>query len=324
MDLSEGKLAAWLLAGEPVYSLEQAEERLGISAELISRLWRGLGFANPPRQGAAFTEYDLHSLEQASIGSAAGLLDEDTIVRLARAIGQTMTRLADWQITLVAARLETIMAERPEGTDPFEVGLELAEVVGVPYEEVLAFAWRRHLGSAIERLMAVANLETAADEVLSTVGFADLVSFSELSNQLSDERIGDLVEVFETRAGDAVQSLGGRVVKTLGDSVLFDCADPVVGIDIAAAIVQVIGGDHRLPDVRIGVATGPVLHRFGDVFGPPVNYAARLTSIARRNRIITDEATAAALPAARYETRALTARPIRGFGLREPIAVRRL
>ena len=49
-----------------------------------------------------------------------------------------------------------------------------------------------------------------------------------------------------------------------------------------------IGHDNRLPDVRIGLATGSVVMQLGDVFGPPVNMAARLTGVARRNRVITD------------------------------------
>ena len=84
-----------------------------------------------------------------------------------------------------------------------------------------------------------------------------------------------------------------------------------------------IGQDSRLPDVRIGLATGWVVTRMGDVFGPPVNLAARLTAVARRNRVIVDNATAAALRRDDYDTRRLTARPLRGFGLVEPVAVRR-
>jgi len=63
--------------------------------------------------------------------------------------------------------------------------------------------------------------------------------------------------------------------------------------------------------------------RLGDVFGPPVNMAARLTGVARRNRVITDAVTAGLLPADQFDTRPLPARPVRGFGVVEPVAVRR-
>ena len=75
----------------------------------------------------------------------------------------------------------------------------------------------------------------------ATVGFADLVSFSALTNRLDDDEIGDLVEVFEGRSHDVVSRRGGRVVKTLGDSVLYMAATPAEGVEIAWDIVQ----DHR-------------------------------------------------------------------------------
>jgi adenylate cyclase len=98
---------------------------------------------------------------------------------------------------------------------------------------------------------------------------------------------------------------------------------PAEGVEIAWDIVQVIGGDKRLPDVRVGLVTGSVVLRMGDVYGPAVNLAARLVGVARRNRVITDQHTAERLPSDRYETRTLPARPLRGFGDLEPVAVRR-
>ena len=64
-----------------------------------------------------------------------------------------------------------------------------------------------------------------------------------------------------------------------------------------------------MPDVRVGLASGAVVMRLGDVFGPPVNMAARLTAVARRNRVIIDEATAALLPDDQFETRRLPGPP---------------
>ena len=36
------------------------------------------------------------------------------------------------------------------------------------------------------------------------MGFADMVGFTALSNELDEDRIGDLVEVFESRCADVV------------------------------------------------------------------------------------------------------------------------
>ena len=113
------------------------------------------------------------------------------------------------------------------------------------------------------------------------------------------------------------------MIKTLGDAVLFVNDDPLRAYDTAEGIIAVIGRDNRMPDVRVGLASGSVVMRLGDVFGPPVNLASRLSAVARRNRVIVDQATADLLPPDQFETRRLPARPVRGFGLLEPVAVRR-
>ena len=107
------------------------------------------------------------------------------------------------------------------------------------------------------------------------------------------------------------------VIKSIGDSVLFVNEDPVRALETCVGIIDVVGRDGRLPDVRLGLATGSVVMRLGDVFGRPVNLAARLTTVARRNRIIVDQATAGRLPLGQFSTRALPARPVRGFGVIE-------
>ena len=142
-------------------------------------------------------------------------------------------------------------------------------------------------------------------------------------NELTRERLGDIVEIFESRCADVVAGQRGRIIKSLGDSVLFVSAEPVAAYDIAEGIIRVVGRDPRMPEVRVGLASGDVVMRLGDVFGPPVNLASRLTAVARRNRVIIDQTTADLLPEDQFETRRLPARPVRGFGLVEPLTVRR-
>jgi adenylate cyclase len=204
-----------------------------------------------------------------------------------------------------------------------ERAIDLVRDVGPNFESLLVYAWRRHLAAAVAR---VESIEAANDEeqvAQATVGFADLVAFSALTNDLDEEQIGNLVEVFEARAHDVVARRNGRVVKTLGDSVLYVAGSPADGMEIAWDVIKVIGGDERLPDVHVGVVTGSVVTRMGDVYGPAVNLASRLVGVARRNRVITDRHTAGLLPPDRFETRVLPARPVRGFGDLEPVAVRR-
>ena len=153
-----------------------------------------------------------------------------------------------------------------------------------------------------------------------TVGFADLSRFTSLSNGLDDNSLGALVENFETRCADIVTAHGGRVIKTLGDAVLFVTDNPREGTRTALDLVKQIAMRSELPNVCVGLATGSVVSRLGDVYGPPVNLAARLSHVARSNRVLVDDATADAL-GDEFEKRALPPRPLRGFGNVSPITV---
>lgn len=319
---SREQLEKVILGDQPALTSADVADAAGVTLEEARRLWRALGFPDAGEH-AAFTDADLGALSTLVGAVRSGAIDFDTAVRLTRAVGQTMARLADWQVATLAARVEHLESGSDATGSRIGSALRLAEQVGVPFERLLIYSWRRHLAAAVGRVEALG----AADEDLHTtdvsVGFADLVSFTALSNEMDEDRLGDLVEIFESRCADVVAGKRGRVIKTLGDSVLFVCEDPVQGIEIALSIIEVIGRDKRLPDVRIGMSTGSVVMRMGDVFGPPVNMAARLTAVARRNRVITDHATADLLPGEQFDTRALPPRPVRGFGVVEPVAVRR-
>jgi len=320
-DEAAESVARAILGEEPTFSADDVAARTGVSVEDARRLWRALGF---PEHGSerAFNRSDVEAVSTLVSGVASGLIDFDLAVTLTRAVGQTMARLADWEVAALVPRVEELEAEQDAGTR-LDAARQLLEDFGGPFEELLIYAWRRHLAAAVARVEALNANEEDLNTSQVSVGFADIVSFTALSNDIARERIGDLVEVFESRCSDVVARNSGRVIKSIGDSVLFVNDDPIRAYDTAEGIITVIGRDKRMPDVRVGLASGTVVMRMGDVFGPPVNMAARLTQVARRNRIIIDAATARLLPEEQFETRRLPARPMRGFGILEPVAVRR-
>ncbi|MFZ5849698.1 MAG: adenylate/guanylate cyclase domain-containing protein [Actinomycetota bacterium] len=311
-----------ILGDQPGLTSTDVASAAGVTVEQARRLWRALGFPDAGEQ-AAFNDADLIALSTVIGAVESGAIDFDTAVRMTRALGQTMARLADWQVATLAPRVEELESGAEATGSRIGSALRLAEEVGVPFERLLIYSWRRHLAAAVGRVEALGAADEDLHTTQTTVGFADLVAFTALSNEIDEARLGDMVEVFESRCADVVAGHHGRVIKTLGDSVLFVSEDPVQALEIAFDIVGVIGHDPRLPDVRLGLASGSVITRLGDVFGPPVNLAARLTAVARRNRVIIDHATADRLPPEEYETRPLPARPVRGFGLVEPVAARR-
>jgi adenylate cyclase len=311
-----------ILGQPPVFNAQEVAERTGVPLDEARRLWRALGF---PERGteAAFNDADLEALSTLIGAVRAELIDFDLAMTLTRAVGQTMARLADWEVSTLVARVDELAADPASEDGRTGSALWLIDSFKDSFEDLLIYVWRRHLAAAVARVEALRANEEEVNTIQLTVGFADIVSFTELSNRLEEDRIGDLVELFESRCSDVVASQRGRVIKSIGDSVLFVSDDPVRAYDIAEGIINVVGRDPRMPDVRLGLASGSVVTRLGDVFGPPVNLAARLTAVARRNRIIIDAATARLLPPDDFETRPMPARPVRGFGLVEPVTVRR-
>ncbi len=312
-----------ILGATPDLTSQQVVAGDADAARSAARLWRALGF---PGSGsaAAFTRADRTAFAKLSALVDSGAIDLDTAVKLTRAVGYTMARLADWEVATLTEWVEQVEETDQGSGSRLTTAIEVMQTVRKPFEELMVYVWRRHLAAAVARVEALGAADADLHTQLLTVGFADLVSFTRLTTGIDRDRLADLVEDFETLCADLVAARGGRVIKTLGDSVLFVVDNPSAGVDIALDIVDRIGGDPELPDVHVGLATGSVVMRLGDVFGSPVNLASRLTGIARRNRVICDTETAQALrECGGFVVRPLTERSVRGLGSVRPMSVRR-
>lgn len=313
-------LESLLLGGQPRYTSVEVAAAAGVPLDRARRFWRALGFAGTGN-APAFTDADVEALRRMVALMDDGTLEEDTAVGLARALGHTSARLAEWQVDLVAEQLSGGTGRRDE------LSLDDTRVAATrllpDLEFLLVYAWRRRLAEVVGRVAD--EDDTLVDAAHLTVGFADLVGFTRLARRLGERELAGLVERFEQAAADIVAGAGGRLVKTLGDEVLFVSDTAEAGAEAALALIDTLAGDEAVPELRIGLATGLVVGRMGDVFGTTVNLASRLTSLARPGSVLCDAVTAERLadhPG--IETSALWRRPLRGLGLVEPFALRRV
>lgn len=311
-----------LLRGERRYTRRQMADLSGISLDYAQRIWRALGFAEVPEDEAAFTDGDLAALRRVAEIFRSGLVSEELALRLARAMGQTMARLAEWQIDAVVDSLAS--SDEPLADDALRLALEVAERLAPEFEALLLQVWRRQLAASGSRVLAAGDTALSPTRTRRTVGFVDLVSFTELSRKIGEDELVDLVEGFENISADVVTEFGGRVVKTLGDEVLFVTDDPAGGAEVALRLAERFRLDEEAPDVRVGVAYGTVLLRVGDVFGTTVNLANRLTSFARPGTVLADERIVAELEdLGGYRTVPIRPRSARGLGRVQPYVLRR-
>lgn len=305
-----------LLGGERKYTPLQVAEMVKVPQERARRLWRALGFADNDDDAVVFTEADVEALRLAEGLVEVGLIDEDLQASITRTLGQSIGRLAEWQVGMIRQFLpDPSSMEQPETAS-------LVEGLIPVLEKLQVYVWRRHLAAEAGRTLAVSPDEL--DSRTLVVGFADIVSFTTMSRRMDEAHLGEFIERFESTAAETVTLGGGRVVKTLGDEVLFVADAPNEGADIALELDDRMGVDDELPTLRIGMAHGTVLSRFGDVYGSVVNLASRLTSIAKPGTVAVDREMAAALkdePA--YAVRRLRPRSVRGFKHLEPWSLRR-
>jgi adenylate cyclase len=145
------------------------------------------------------------------------------------------------------------------------------------------------------------------------VGFVDVVGSSALALHMSLGDIGTSMQRFDTHAADTVTARGGRVVKFIGDEVMYQMADPESACETALDIVDAYRDDDVLPGARAGVAFGDVLVRDGDCFGPVVNLAARATKYARPHAVLVTDELARAVTGSGLQFTPLRPRQVKGF-----------
>jgi adenylate cyclase len=142
-----------------------------------------------------------------------------------------------------------------------------------------------------------------------TVGFADLGGFMKAVEGVSDAEIGAALQDAYTQAGDAIVRHGGRILKYLGDAILFRFDDAPGAVraahEIAATGPFRAGADAPEMRFHVALATGDVVSgTFGhsslrgeDMFGHVIHRAA--TTLLREakqrpDHVALDDDTAAA------------------------------
>lgn len=320
------ELQAAILGGPEWYTRNEMAEATRLDQEQVAALWRAMGFPDVG-DARAFTDEDLSALVRVSALIERGLVDVDGVVELARSIGQNTARLAEWQYDFLGRHVLGDLERTDMTPETFAtVKDEVAEVLP-ELERLMDYVWRRQVAAIVAREWV--GFGDEADEQdgpdIATVGFADLVSFTRLSRQLDEAELGGLVETFESRSADLIHAESGRLVKTLGDEVMFLSETPHQAANIAIALHETLAALENVPEIRVGLSTGPVLTRMGDVYGTTVNRASRYTAIARPDSTVIDTATSEALQsgpqADRFLVKALTPRPVRGFGIVRPYSL---
>ncbi len=294
-------------------SAEALAQRTGTPLVEVLDAYRLLGIPlSDPREPALFAKEDrLFEI----LALARATLPEVMVDEILLSIGAALARVAESAVSAFVGSVEDLLEEgsprdRAEAT-------AAATDLGIELGDLLSPLLHHHLWGATQRQREAMRTSADRRESQVTLGFVDLVGFTATTAQMSSGELLEFMQGFHRRAFDIVTGAGGRVVKHIGDEIMFAGADATTGCRVALDLVDGFRDAGSLP--RGGVAHGIVVARHGDYYGPVVNLAARLADVAVPGEVLGDAglADAAAPDSYRFEPAGL--RQLKGFS--DPVRV---
>jgi adenylate cyclase len=288
--------------------------RTGLTVEQILTLSLATGL--PPRSADDPVYTDDSIVTMAAFSTATALFGEEATRRFLRVVGSSLARIAEAAVTLFQVNVEGPL--RAAGGSDLEVARQNMRAIETldDVRAMLQSLFGAHMERAI-RYFRDARPRSSVDTATLAVGFVDLVGFTTLARRMPARELAVVIERFEDAAYDIAAARDGRVVKLIGDEVMFVAHDAAAACDIALTLVERFAGDASVTP-RGGLAVGDLLLRGGDYYGPIVNLAARAADLAVPGELlVTTEVAAAAGPSFRFEPAGK--RMLKGF--EEPVAL---
>ncbi|GAC1518074.1 MAG: adenylate cyclase [Acidimicrobiales bacterium] len=262
-------------------SASQVAARTHVEPERVEAVWRALGFAVDDRDSPMFGRREVHAMR--ILRALTAVFTEDDLLEATSVVGRSMSHVAVGVVELFRRRISDPFLAAGEGDLDVMLRLAAVEELLVPAVlPLLEVAFRRHLEATVRGEVATQMEQLAgtdrAQRVLA-VAFADIVGFTSASESLSALEVATMAAGLLRSAEGAVSAHGGRIIKSIGDAVMYTTPDPL-SCAMAAAGIAEGARVRRLPPVRVGVAFGPVLPAYADLFGRTVNVASRLCGAA--------------------------------------------
>ena len=309
-----GLAADLVLARDEALTAADVAERMGVPVDDVVGVWRSLGVGVPDASARIFTEADA-VLTERILAFHHLVANGDELLRV---VGSGIGRIADAAIAAYIQTVEDALARSDARPIDFARESAVTAQAALGVGDGFGSLFRHHLRDAVhrQRLSQAGVAERALARL--AVGFVDLVGFTALSRTLGPRQLIELLADFETRAFELATEHGSRVVKQIGDEIMFVALEPAAVCSTALALMEGYGDAGVKP--RGGLAFGEVVTRHGDYFGSVVNLASRLTELAIPGEVLlTPEVAAAVGPDAGYEFVPGGRRMVKGFD--EPIDV---
>jgi class 3 adenylate cyclase len=283
---------AVLWSGPQVYTLRSAADSIGVELADVEHAWAMLGLTVADPDTPALSQADVDGL--ATWVAMRMQMGPDAADGFLRVLGANVARVAE----AISSMIRTSKPKMWLGL----TGDELA--TAREYREAAHFVPR--LGALIDAVhrQHLVGTRTFIEGVVSGpsaslecgVGFADLSGFTALTQLLTPAELSTMLTEFGATVSDIVHADGGRVVKFLGDAVMWVSSNPERLVEAALHLVDHPRAHEAGLQVRAGLGFGPILAINGDYFGNAVNLAARLVAAAAPGQILASEEVHQQLP----------------------------
>lgn len=304
-------------------TLSEVAERTALSPDMVRRVWRALGYADHPADGVAYTASDVEVLQMIAV--VIDTLGEAGAIQFVRVVGSSLARIAETGFTLGLSKVEGGFLAHAASLVEAAQAAQLLGVLSQFAPSLFDPIFRRHL-----ELVARNSDRSASDRpdtAPRAIGFADMVGFTTMTNASSEVALAGAVDDLESIADEAVSAVGGRLVKLIGDEVMFAANTADDGCEIALRLLEGTARHPTLPMLRASLAVGSVVLFEGDYFGPVVNLASRLTSEAGPGELLVSKEATDTLDIERFSVGTTTSLTLRGFAdpvMAAPVERRRL
>ena len=295
------------LGEEPHYSATDLAERSGVPYDVLTAQWQALGLTVSEPDVVAYGERDLEAARNIKQFLDAGV-PPSAVVDMARVLGQALSRVAE------ASRFLMASVFLPPDATEYDVAqqAQMARPLADQMHRSLAYVYDLQLVDQLRHEVADRSGLSAGQREVA-IGFADIVGWTELSEEAEDVRIGSVADRLGSMATDLIRP-PVRVVKMIGDAVMFVSSDEGPLLDVALDLVDAAEADPEFPELRAGLASGRAIGRWGDWYGRPVNLASRVCSRARPGSVLVTGPVAEACENGGYSFSAAGEKRLKGIG----------
>jgi class 3 adenylate cyclase len=271
-----------LWSGPQIYTLRTAADSIGVALADVEHGWAMLGLTVADPDTPALSQADVDSL--ATWVAMRTQMGNDAADGFLRVLGSNVARVAEAISSMIrAARPNMWLGHTGDELATAQAYREAAQFVP-RIGGMIDAVHRHHLVSTRTFIEGVVSGPSAS--LICGVGFADLSGFTALTQTLTPAELSTMLTEFGATVSDVVHADGGRVVKFLGDAVMWVSSNPE---RLAKAALDLV--DHPRArevglQVRAGLGYGEILAINGDYFGNAVNLAARLVAAAAPGQIL--------------------------------------